>query len=1135
MAMMNDLVWVPDSKQGYALAEIQDIREGSFAVVRLQQGGAEAVYPLDKTFPAHRHNDTTGKHYPDNTSMVYLHPASLLNNLRVRYKANEIYTYTAHILVAVNPFQDLPLYSQKHLEQYRNKSIGLEPPHVFAIADNAYRNMRNNNISQSIIVSGESGAGKTESSKYIMRYLTALGNLADGKVKKLEEMILDTNPILESFGNAKTIRNRNSSRFGKFLEIHFNKDSVLSGAAISHYLLEKSRVTRPGDNERNYHAFYELCAGLPDAQKKEFGVGSADSYKFISGCTKVDGVDDKAHFNATSSALDRVGVSAEDKNGIYRLLAALLHLGNGEFVDKAGTDGGSEVKDGAKADSPVNVAGKLLGLDPEMFRGALTSRLMSQAGNRSTTIKKALKINEAVAVRDGLAKGLYKNLFDFIVNCINAALPFKDSSYYIGVLDIAGFEYFDVNSFEQFCINYCNEKLQGYFNEKVLKQEQEIYLKEGIKVEAIEYLSNEDCIQLLEDPKTGIFNLLDEESKNPSANDKKFTTTLHEKFLKHPKFGSPKKSPLKSQQKLNNDEAFLIRHYAGAVAYSTAGFLEKNNDAFNPDLEELLLTSKDKFIVKVVSASTEKSSKGKLTYVSVGEKFKRQLKELLDKLEKTKSHFIRCIKPNMQLAASVFEGVDVLQQLHCGGMLEVLNLMQKGYPARTDFKSLYDMYKAFLPPILANLDPRTFCEALMFALGCSKEDFAFGTSKVFFRAGKFALVDQITRSDDKLTMEIVEKVRKWLLRKRWRKYIFAAISVRRLGRKIRARHNATLVAQTIVKTFLAKMKYVQKFQDFKNARIEREIEEARKKAEESERKRLEAIKAEEERKRREAEEEERKRREAAEAERVRRIEEQRQREEEERMRQEEERRKRDKAAMAEHEREEQERRDAELAVRLARDLKQEEPVLDASVKLETSTDSKDLSKWSYAKLRDTINSSSDVALLQACRAEFQKRLKAYYAWKSKHQPKGGDASSSGAAAAAEALVADSDAKPSAKAAGPAFKPEDPNERYFRIPYTRPQDKGKKDRVKGTWYAHFSNQKVKRQLEVHPQQKPVVLVVEKNASEMCDLSLKESGLVEKPNAEIPRSVFEEAWEKANLVLANNDSTKQIADMMSAAKI
>lgn len=355
-----------------------------------------------------------------------------------------------------------------------------------------------------------------------------------------------------------------------------------------------------------------------------------------------------------------MGVSVSEMKDIFQAVAAVLHVGNIEFFEEEGdATGGCSVKDAEAAET----AAKLMGIELDVFKQTLTSRTMSAAGKSGTVLRKPLKIWEANATRDALAKTLYARLFDWLVARINSTLPFSGSSSYIGVLDIAGFEYFDINSYEQFCINYCNEKLQGYFNEKVLKQEQLIYQQEGITFEEIEYLTNDDCIEVIEDPKTGIFALLDEESKMPQANDKRFTTQVHERHKKHKNFGGPKKAPLKSNQKLKDDEAFLIRHYAGAVCYQTHGFLDKNNDALNPDIEVLMSMSQNPFVTKLFEVPSSVAAKGKLSFVSVGEKFKQQLSELLGKLESTNSQFVRCIKPNMSQEPNFFNGVDVLQQL----------------------------------------------------------------------------------------------------------------------------------------------------------------------------------------------------------------------------------------------------------------------------------------------------------------------------------------------------------------------------------------------------------------------------------------------------------------------------------------
>lgn len=1308
MSLLDDLVWVPDPAEGYSLAEVVDVGDGEVKARRLNDlTNATKGFSLEQVLPAHRGQDTSINHFHDNTQLIYLHAASLLRNLKLRYEANLIYTYTAHILLVVNPFQELPVYDEAHVSRYKGKSIGSEPPHIFAIADSAYRHMKNSKKSQSIIVSGESGAGKTETSKHIMKYLTSLSGGGGEKIGHLEEVILEASPILESFGNAKTIRNKNSSRFGKFIEIHFNKEGVLTGASISHYLLEKSRVCFQNSNERNYHVFYEFCAGAPEELKKELLIGGSETYRILGSCHKIDGVDDKLKFQDLVRAMDCVGMSAEEKKEIFKIIATVLHVGSLEFhEDESDTTGGCSVKDHSGPVNPVEVAARLLGIDLDIFKQTLTSRTMSAAGNKGTVLRKPLKIWEAVATRDALAKSIYARLFDWLVARINQSLPFSGSETYIGVLDIAGFEYFDVNSYEQFCINYCNEKLQGYFNEKVLKQEQLIYQQEGIHFEEIEYLTNEDCIEIIEHPKEGIFFLLDEESKMPQANDKRFTTQIHDKFKKHKKFGGPKKAPLKANQKLKDDEAFLIRHYAGAVCYQTAGFLEKNNDALNPDVEALMEASQNPFVTKLFESSGEvkATTKGKLNFVSVGETFKKQLTLLLHKLEATNSQFVRCIKPNMNQEPNFFNGVDVLQQLHVGGMLEALRLMQQGFPSRTDFVSLYNMYKDNLPPIIANLDVRTFCEALIFAMGSNENDFQFGLTKVFFKAGKYALLDEITRQDELNTKELIERVRRWLVRKRWKKFIFAAISVQKLNLKIKDRAMTRRVLQTCCRAYVGRKKFAPVIQKCRADRLQREYEEAlrreREEAErlEAERRRIEELeriaREEEEKRRREEEErrleeerrererleeekrrreeEERLERERVEEEERRRIEEERRRQdeerrlqEEERKRQEEERKKREEEERLERERQmelarqdaeraakaqaeaeaerkrqealreaeekrrlereeeerlkkeeaererlerleaereaaereereererqeeedrrraqkeeterlEQEKRDHDLAVRLAREMNEDVPhtpmtpraddkhfevpsaAAIASSSAAGSPASLDLSKWSYAQLRDTINSSTDIEMLQACRNEFQKRLKAYYNWKTKYENKtpgaGGAPGEAPAPAPSQSndvvkniikqTVSTTDVKDKEKAKKEKEKEDEKakkkakkkssakSDRYFRIPFTRP-GKGGKGKKKGLWWAHFEGQKIKRQLETHPQGKPVCLVAGVNDAEMCDLSLAETGLTEKPGAEISKQTFEEEWDRCWAVVNKDVRAKKIINIL-----
>lgn len=446
----------------------------------------------------------------------------------------------ANILIAVNPYKEIrDLYAKTTIKRYNGKSLGELPPHVYAIADKAIRDMRVLKLSQSIIVSGESGAGKTESTKYLLRYLCDAASAAG----PIETKILDANPILEAFGNAKTTRNNNSSRFGKFIEVHYDGKCQVVGGHISHYLLEKSRICTQSPEERNYHVFYLLCAGAPQQLRDKLLIGKPDDYRYLSGCTQYFSsaetdrkipnsqksknhmakgslkdpiLDDYNDFQDLDQALTRLGLSEAQKFEIYGLVAAVLHLGNVSFEDNPeDAKGGCRVA--TSSERAITITAKLIGLDPSELRQALVSRVMQSKGGgiKGTVIMVPLKVYEANNARDALAKALYSRLFDHIVSLINANIPFQASSYYIGVLDIAGFgelassslegvqisnlnlpfaEYFTVNSFEQFCINYCNEKLQKFFNDNILAAEQDLYKREGLNVPEIKFTDNQDII-----------------------------------------------------------------------------------------------------------------------------------------------------------------------------------------------------------------------------------------------------------------------------------------------------------------------------------------------------------------------------------------------------------------------------------------------------------------------------------------------------------------------------------------------------------------------------------------------------------------------------------------------------------------
>ncbi|XP_039387138.1 unconventional myosin-VI isoform X6 [Mauremys reevesii] len=1240
-------VWAPHPTDGFQMGNIVDIGPDSLTIEPLNQKGKTFLAVINQVFPA---EEDSKKDMEDNCSLMYLNEATLLHNIKVRYSKDRIYTYVANILIAVNPYFDIPkLYSSETIKKYQGKSLGTLPPHVYAIADKAFRDMKVLKMSQSIIVSGESGAGKTENTKFVLRYLTE----SYGTGQDIDERIVEANPLLEAFGNAKTVRNNNSSRFGKFVEIHFNEKNLVVGGFVSHYLLEKSRICVQGKEERNYHIFYRLCAGAPEDIRQTLYLSSPDNFRYLNrGCTRYFAtkdtdkqilqnrkspeylkagslkdplLDDHGDFNRMCTAMKKIGLDDAEKLDLFRVVAGVLHLGNIDFEEAGSTSGGCILKN--KSSQSLEYCAELLGLDQDDLRVSLTTRVMltTAGGTKGTVIKVPLKVEQANNARDALAKTVYSHLFDHVVNRVNQCFPFETSSFFIGVLDIAGFEYFEHNSFEQFCINYCNEKLQQFFNERILKEEQELYQKEDLGVNEVHYVDNQDCIDLIEAKLVGVLDILDEENRLPQPSDQHFTSVVHQKHKEHFRLSIPRKSKLTVHRNIRDDEGFIIRHFAGAVCYETTQFVEKNNDALHMSLESLICESKDKFVRELFESTTNnnkdpKQKAGKLSFISVGNKFKTQLNLLLEKLRSTGSSFIRCIKPNLKMTSHNFEGGQILSQLQCSGMVSVLDLMQGGFPSRASFHELYKMYKKYMPAKLARLDPRLFCKALFKALGLNENDYKFGLTKVFFRPGKFAEFDQIMKSDPDHLAELVKRVNHWLICSRWKKVQWCSLSVIKLKNKIKYRASACIKIQKTIRMWLCKRKHkpringlikvrtlkkrLDKFNEVVSAlkegkpemskqirdlelsidalmvkikatvmtreQIQKEYdalvksseqllsELQKKKQQEEEAERLRRIQEEMERERKRREEEEQRRRKEEEERRLKsEIEAKRKQEEEERKKREEEEKRIQAEIEAQLAREreeetqqqavlEQERRDRELAMRIAQseaELISDEAQLDLGLrrvngtrpqmtaeqmakemsdvlsrgpavqatKAAAGTKKHDLSKWKYAELRDTINTSCDIELLAACREEFHRRLKVYHAWKSKNKKRNTETEQR----APKSVTDYAQQNPTAQL--PARQQEieiNRQQRYFRIPFIRPADQYKdpQNKKKGWWYAHFDGPWIARQMELHPDKPPILLVAGKDDMEMCELNLEETGLTRKRGAEILPRQFEEIWER-----------------------
>ncbi|KAI3730239.1 hypothetical protein L1987_61408 [Smallanthus sonchifolius] len=719
-------VWVEDTVQAWIDGQVTTIK-GKEAEIKTSDGktvvaNLSKIYPKDMEAPAGGVDDMT--------KLSYLHEPGVLQNLRTRYELNEIYTYTGNILIAINPFQKLPhLYDAHMMQQYKGAPFGELSPHVFAIADTSYRAMVHEGKSNSILVSGESGAGKTETTKMLMRFLAYLGGRKATEGRTVEQQVLESNPVLEAFGNAKTVRNNNSSRFGKFVEIQFDKHGRISGAAIRTYLLEKSRVCQVNDPERNYHCFYLLCAAPPEEVEK-YKLGNPQSFHYLnqSKCFDLVGVNDGHEYLATRRAMDIVGISKKEQEAIFRVTAAILHLGNIAFAKGKEVD--SSVLKDDKAKFHLNMAAELLMCDPVGLQDALCKRMMVTP---EEVIKRSLDPLSAAFSRDGLAKAIYSRLFDWLVDKINVSIgQDADSKCLIGVLDIYGFESFKNNSFEQFCINFTNEKLQQHFNQHVFKGEQEGYTKEAINWSYIEFVDNQDVLDLIEKKPGGIIALLDEACMFPRSTHETFSNKLYQIFKNHKRFIKPKLS--------RTD--FTIAHYAGEVQYQSEQFLDKNKDYVVPEHQDLLSVSKCSFVAGLFPHVAEESSKSS-KFASIGSRFKLQLQQLMETLNATEPRYVRCVKPNNKLKPSIFENVNIMQQLRCGGVLEAIRISCAGYPTRRAFFEFVNRFGLLAPEALAgsNFDEKEVCAKILEKMGLS--GFQIGKTKVFLRAGQMAELDAL--------------------------------------------------------------------------------------------------------------------------------------------------------------------------------------------------------------------------------------------------------------------------------------------------------------------------------------------------------------------------------------------------------
>jgi len=734
--------WVADTDEVFVRASLKNV-DGDKCTLDTCKG-TEITLPKAEVLDS---NPSKFEKEEDMSNLSILNKACILHNLRTRYNVLQIYTYSGLFCICINPYKWLMVYTQIMRDHYRNKRRNEAPPHLYAIADGALQLMEMEHKHQSSLITGESGAGKTENTKKVLQYYAL--NCADPKAAKskasqsenagsLEEQIIQANPPLEAYGNAKTVRNNNSSRFGKFIRIHFGPTNKIASADIETYLLEKSRITFQLEIERNYHIFYQFMSSYNTKYHDMALLGqnpNPGDYFFIAqGVLTVAGMDDKEEMQLTDEAFDTLGFSQDDKDGLYTATIAICYLGNAKWKQK-----GREEQAEPDDMEMCTKAAALFGVDADFFVDTFMKPKLKVGKD---FVKKGQNKDQVAFAISATSKSLYARLFDWVVGIVNDSLDTPNPRrQFIGVLDIAGFEIFELNTLEQLLINYTNERLQQFFNHHMFVEEQEEYKREGIQWDFIDFgMDLLATIELIE-KKMGILAMLEEECIVPKATDKSFLEKLMGKHLgKNPKFGKPKPA-----KKGKPEAHFELGHYAGVVGYNVTGWLFKNKDPVNEAVVNMMQEANNAVVNLVFQEKDtgEKKKGSALMTISAGHR--ESLSKLMNNLQSTHPHFVRCIIPNELKKSGYTDAPLVMHQLTCNGVLEGVRICQLGLPNKVMYPDFMIRYSICQPKIFADMaaDPKACAQKALIESGMDQENFRTGHTKVMFRAGKLAELEEI--------------------------------------------------------------------------------------------------------------------------------------------------------------------------------------------------------------------------------------------------------------------------------------------------------------------------------------------------------------------------------------------------------